>query len=43
MAKMLQSPSLAVSEHIYRALVLLYPAAYRREYGDLMVQVFRDM
>ncbi len=34
---------IAGSARIYRALLILYPADYRREYGALMVQVFRDV
>lgn len=34
---------IAHSTRIYRALLMLYPAEYRREYGALMVQVFRDV
>jgi len=37
------TPVLALAERLYRALLNLYPAGYRREYGALMVQVFRDM
>jgi hypothetical protein len=40
---MTQIPLIALSERIYRALLIFYPADYRREYGALMVQVFRDM
>lgn len=32
----------AVSVWLYRCIVFAYPAAYRRAYGRLMVQVFRD-
>ena len=31
-----------LSERIYRWLLLLYPREHRREYGELMVQLFRD-
>ena len=31
------------SERIYRRLLMLYPKNYRLEYGDSMVQVFRDI
>ena len=31
-----------VSERVYRVLLLAYPKEHRREYGDLMVQLFRD-
>jgi len=27
---------------VYRALLVIYPPSYRREYGELMVQLFRD-
>ena len=30
------------SERIFRAMLLAYPAEHRREYGDPMVQLFRD-
>lgn len=32
-----------LSECVYRALLRLYPADYRREYGELMLQIFRDV
>lgn len=31
-----------LSERLYRALLLVYPRKHRREYGELMVQLFRD-
>lgn len=31
-----------ISERIYRILLALYPKDHRREYGELMVQLFRD-
>ena len=31
-----------LSEKIYRRLLFVYPKEYRREYGALMVQLFRD-
>jgi eukaryotic-like serine/threonine-protein kinase len=34
---------LLFSERLYRTLLLLYPADHRRDYGPLMVQLFRDM
>jgi hypothetical protein len=37
------NPWIAYSTAVYRALLMLYPADYRREYGALMVQVFRDV
>jgi hypothetical protein len=39
----IQTPLISLSESIYRALLIVYPAEYRREYGSLMVQVFRDV
>jgi len=32
----------AVSERVYRLLLLAYPSDFRREYGPYMVQLFRD-
>jgi hypothetical protein len=29
-------------ERVYRALMLLYPPRFRREYGDQMLQLYRD-
>ena len=43
MNRMIQPRWIALSEQVYRALLFLYPADYRREYGALMVQVFRDV
>ncbi len=34
---------LSTAEHFYRGLLWVYPAAYRREYGALMAQLFRDL
>ncbi len=31
-----------ISEKVYRALLAVYPREHRREYGELMVQLFRD-
>jgi len=31
-----------LSERVYRRLLFIYPKEYRREYGELMVQLFRD-
>ena len=31
-----------ISEGVYRALLAAYPREFRREYGELMVQFFRD-
>jgi hypothetical protein len=39
----LNAPLIALSARVYRALLVLYPAEYRREYGWLMAQVFRDV
>lgn len=39
----IQTPLITLSERIYRALLILYPADYRLEYGGLMVQIFRDV
>lgn len=36
------SHSLAVSERVYRFLLVLYPAEFRHEYADPLVQAFRD-
>jgi hypothetical protein len=39
-----QSPKLlTLSERAYRTLLILYPADFRDEYGQQMVQVFRDV
>lgn len=34
---------IALSERVYCALLYAYPAEYRRDYGALMVQVYRDV
>lgn len=34
---------ITLAERLYRALLMFYPAEYRREYGTPMVQVFRDV
>jgi hypothetical protein len=34
---------IALSERIYRALLVLYPPAYQQKYGQFMVQHFRDV
>ena len=31
-----------VSERVYRALLVAYPREFRQEYGELMIQFFRD-
>lgn len=43
MNRTIQTKWIALLEHVYRALLVLYPADYRREYGSLMVQLFRDV
>jgi hypothetical protein len=35
--------AIAISARIYLSLLFLYPAGFRREYGPLMVQAFRDL
>lgn len=37
-----RSVSLSISERMYRSLLMLYPSAFRREYGPPLVQAFRD-
>lgn len=37
------SQLLILSEQVYRALLVLYPADFRRDYGQHMAQVFRDV
>ncbi|MFB0535894.1 MAG: hypothetical protein ACETWR_13045 [Anaerolineae bacterium] len=34
---------LSISVRVYQVLLFLYPVAHRREYGPLMVQMFRDL
>jgi len=34
---------LTLSERVYRALLILYPSKFRRDYGQHMAQVFRDV
>lgn len=34
---------LVLSERVYRALLILYPADFRQDYGQYMAQVFRDV
>jgi hypothetical protein len=33
---------MTISERVYRSLLLAYPAAFRREYGESLMQLFRD-
>jgi hypothetical protein len=40
---MTQTSLISLSQRVYRTLLILYPVEYRREYGALMAQVFRDM
>lgn len=35
--------ALSVSVRLYSWLILAYPAPFRREYGEPMIQVFRDL
>jgi hypothetical protein len=37
------APVLSASERLYHLLLFVYPPAYRREYGSLMVQAYRDL
>ena len=37
------SKLVSLSVRVYRRLLVLYPTAYRREYGPWMVQAFRDL
>lgn len=34
---------LSASLRLYTLLLLIYPASFRREYGELMIQLFRDL
>jgi len=34
---------LSASLRLYTLLLLIYPGSFRREYGELMVQLFRDL
>lgn len=43
MSRMKNSRWIALSEEVYAALLILYPADYRHEYSWLMRQVFRDV
>src|SRR5690242_17849227 len=42
MMAMLRSQKLSGSERLYRWLLLLYPKAFRRVYGQEMARIFRD-
>jgi hypothetical protein len=33
---------LSASLRLYTLLLLIYPGSFRREYGELMIQLFRD-
>ena len=39
----LSKKALLFAERLYYVLLFVYPAAHRREYGPLMVQLFRDL
>jgi hypothetical protein len=39
----LGSPVPSKGERLYRLLLFVYPPGYRREYGPLMVQAYRDL
>lgn len=43
MRQSLLSLVLSASERSYRLLLFVYPPAYRREYGPLMAQAYRDL
>jgi len=43
MAERLRSRLLVANDKAYRALLYVYPAAHRREYGPCMAQLFRDL
>lgn len=44
MAKMADDPGLVwLSVDVYRLLLTAYPSKFRREYGQLMAQVYRDL
>lgn len=43
MNQTMQTKWIALSEQIYGSLLILYPAEFRREYGQHMAQVFRDV
>jgi hypothetical protein len=43
MSQTIPTPMLSIAERVYHALLILYPSDYRRDYGSLMVQVFRDV
>ncbi|HBB31843.1 MAG TPA: hypothetical protein DDZ80_05585 [Cyanobacteria bacterium UBA8803] len=34
---------ISVSVYLYRCLLLLYPAPFRWDYGEEMIQLFRDL
>jgi len=34
---------LSASLRLYTLLLLIYPRSFRREYGELMIQLFRDL
>jgi len=40
--KPMENPVIAISAKVYQALLVAYPAKFRKEYGSHMSQVFRD-
>jgi hypothetical protein len=42
MARFQLTPAMSTSARLYRLLLVAYPARFRREYAEPMVQVFRD-
>jgi NitT/TauT family transport system ATP-binding protein len=43
MAHVENAPGLNLSERIYRLMLHMYPIHYRKQYGQLMMQAFRDL
>jgi hypothetical protein len=43
MSRMSSQNALVLAERLYRTLLFVYPETHRREYGPLMVQLFRDL
>jgi hypothetical protein len=43
MCRLCTTPILSASERLYRFLLYVYPAMYRREYGPPMTQAYRDL
>jgi len=40
---MRETPFITLSARLYRMLLILYPSEYRHEYGEVMLQLFRDV